>query len=78
MSDLHDPTLLGAGIATAFVATIYGVELANLLLLPIANRLKSIIADVANWRELVVEGFVSIAQGENPRHIEARLASFAE
>ena len=78
IGNLTEPELLGAGIATAFVATIYGVGMANLVLLPIAHRLKAIIADFTNWRELVVAGVVSIAQGENPRFIEARLESVAD
>ncbi len=76
MENLSDPSKLGSGIAVAFVATIYGVALANLLLLPVANKLKSIAHSHTRLREMITEGIVSIAQGENPRNIETRLQSY--
>jgi chemotaxis protein MotA len=76
MSNLADPSKLGAGIAAAFVATIYGIATANLFMLPIASKLKSIIADQSRVREMVIEGLVSISQGENPRNIEAKLQGY--
>lgn len=78
MTNLNEPEKLGAGIAAAFVATVYGVGFANLVLLPVANRLRALIAQVANTRELIIEGMVGIAHGENPRIIRTRLASFAD
>ena len=76
MGNLSDPSKLGGGIAVAFVATIYGVALANLILLPIANKLKSIVISDAHFDEMIVEGLVSIAEGENPRNIETKLLGF--
>lgn len=76
MQNLSDPSKLGSGIATAFVATIYGVGLANLLFLPIANKIKGRAHLLAQSRELVVEGLISIAEGENPRNIELKLQGF--
>lgn len=76
MENLSDPSKLGAGIAVAFVATVYGVGSANLLFLPIANKLKHLIASEVALKELVVEGLVSIANGENPRIIQSRLKGF--
>ncbi|MFN3544723.1 MAG: flagellar motor protein [Thiobacillus sp.] len=76
MENLADPSKLGAGIAVAFVATIYGVGLANLVFLPIANKLKFIIARQVSDRELLCDGLISIAQGDNPRIIEARLKGY--
>ncbi len=73
MGNLGDPGRLGGGIAVAFVATIYGVGLANLFLLPAGNKLKAIVRQQIQFNELVVEGLVAIAEGENPRIIEARL-----
>ncbi|MGE0386515.1 MAG: flagellar motor protein [Gammaproteobacteria bacterium] len=73
MSNLTDPSQLGGGIAVAFVATIYGVALANLFLLPAANKLKIIIGAQSRYQEMIAEGIVAIAEGENPRIIEARL-----
>ncbi len=76
MENLSDPTKLGSGIAVAFVATIYGVGSANLLFLPVANKLKSIIAAQVSHRELILDGLLGIANGENPKLIEARLAGY--
>lgn len=76
MGNLADPSKLGPGIAVAFVATIYGVGLANLLCLPIASKLRSCSRTEAQLRELVIEGITSIAEGENPRAIELKLDGF--
>ena len=76
MQNLADPSKLGHGIAAAFVATIYGVALANLFMLPMSARLKSLISKQSQMREILIEGLVSIAQGDNPRQIEARLQGY--
>lgn len=76
MQNLADPSRLGSGIATAFVATIYGVGLANLFLLPFGNKLKSIALGKSHYRDMMIEGIVSIAEGENPRNIESKLQGY--
>ena len=76
MENLSDPSKLGAGIAVAFVATIYGVGLANLVFLPMANKLKSHINRLVVQREMIVDGLVGIANGDNPRIIESRLQGY--
>jgi len=76
MENLSDPAKLGAGIATAFVATIYGVGLANLVYLPMANKLKYHIGRMVTAKEMVVDGLVGIAVGDNPRIIESRLRGY--
>ena len=76
MNNLADPSRLGGGIATAFVATIYGVGFANLLFLPMANKLKSQVHSQTQFREMIVEGVISIAEGENPRNIETKLQGY--
>ena len=78
MGSLADPSQLGRGIATAFVATIYGVGLANLVFLPVADRLKSVVMRMADGRVLLIEGLLAIAEGEHPRAIEVRLGGFLE
>ncbi|SHN00769.1 chemotaxis protein MotA [Pseudomonas asturiensis] len=78
MGNLADPSQLGSGIAVAFVATIYGVATANLILLPVANKLKAIAHRQARYREMLLEGLLSIAEGENPRSIELKLQGFME
>jgi len=76
MSNLTDPTLLGQGIATAFIATIYGVGFANLIYLPVANKIKGIIHQQTMYREMIAEGLISIALAENPHAIENKLSAF--
>jgi chemotaxis protein MotA len=76
MQNLADPSKLGHGIAAAFVATIYGIGLANLFFLPCASKLKVAIASQSEAREMVIEGMISIAQGENPRSIESKLQGY--
>jgi chemotaxis protein MotA len=76
MQNLADPTKLGTGIAAAFTATVYGIGLANLFLLPIANKLKSTVQAQSHVREMVIEGMIAIAQGDNPRSIEAKLQGY--
>ena len=76
MKNLADPSKLGPGIAAAFTATIYGIGAANLMLLPMAAKLKGLVNHQTQEREMIVEGLIAIAQGENPRNIEARLNGF--
>jgi chemotaxis protein MotA len=76
LQNLADPSKLGHGIAAAFTATVYGIGLANLFFLPVAAKLKVIIARQTQFREMVVDGMLCIAQGENPRAIEAKLQGY--
>ena len=76
MENLSEPSKLGAGIAVAFVATIYGVGLANLVFLPMSNKLKAHIQRLIVHREMLVDGLVGIANGDNPRIIESRLQGY--
>jgi len=76
MNNLADPEKLGSGIATAFVATIYGVGLANLIFLPMAGKLKAQVKQQSIQYEMMLVGIVSIAEGENPRSLQAKLQSY--
>ncbi|WP_448213079.1 flagellar motor protein [Colwellia sp. MEBiC06753] len=76
LGNLTDPDLLGQGIATAFVATIYGVGFANLIYIPVANKLRGIIHQQTMYREMMAQGLIAISQGENPHAIENRLSAF--
>jgi chemotaxis protein MotA len=71
-----DVAALGHGIATAFVATFYGVGIANVLLLPMAMKLKAIAAEEQTSREMILEGILSIQAGDNPRIVREKLQSF--
>ena len=76
MGNLADPSSLGAGIAVAFIATIYGVGLANLLFLPIGSKLRALIDRRSQMYMMLIEGLISVANGENPRNIESRLQAY--
>ncbi|HJW55550.1 MAG TPA: flagellar motor protein [Burkholderiaceae bacterium] len=76
MENLTEPNRLGSGIAVAFVATIYGVGLANLVFLPIGNKLKAMVNLEIAKREMLATAFAGIASGDNPRLIEERMAVY--
>jgi chemotaxis protein MotA len=76
MENLSDPSKLGSGIAVAFVSTLYGVGLANLFFLPVYNKLQTIIHHHIVWREMLVDGLMSIANRESPRSIEDKLNGY--
>jgi chemotaxis protein MotA len=78
MQSLSEPARLGAGIAVAFIATIYGVGSANLVFLPIAGKLKILIAKEVNMREMLIDGLCMVANAENPRFIENKLRGYIE
>ena len=78
MGNLADPSKLGGGIAAAFVVTIYGLVLANVFALPMGNKIKSSIKRKGRLYELIIEGIIAIAHGENPRNIESRLQGFIQ
>ena len=76
MQNLSDPSKLGAGIAVAFVATIYGLFAANLLMIPLSTRIKFIYQNVFLYKNMILEGTLSIQAGESPVLIERKLRSF--
>jgi chemotaxis protein MotA len=76
MENLGDPSKLGSGIAVAFVATIYGVGSANLVFLPLANKIKLKLKEEAGARTMTIMGLVGLAQGENPRLLQDKLEGF--
>lgn len=78
MKNLDDPSKLGHGISAAFTATIYGIGIANLLLLPMANKLKTVIGEQTGDRHMLIDGIIAIAQGENPRNIETQLSGYLD
>jgi chemotaxis protein MotA len=67
---------VGKGIAVAFVATIYGVGVANLFFLPMAGKLRIRLRDEHQRREMMLEGVISILEGINPRMLEVKLSGF--
>ncbi|MGD0835211.1 MAG: flagellar motor protein [Polyangia bacterium] len=77
MENLNDPSKLGGGIATAFVATVYGVGSANLLFLPIATKIKRKLATEKERMVLIAEAALSIQAGLNPRVLREKLLAYA-
>ncbi len=78
MQHLDNMQEVGRGIAVAFVATIYGVGIANLFFLPFAGKMRIRIHDGQQRREMMLEGVISILEGMNPRMLEIKLASFLD
>lgn len=76
LGNLSDPGNLGPAIATAFIATFYGVASANIIYLPIAAKLKNKSAREILVRELMMEGILSIQAGENPHIVKEKLKAF--
>jgi chemotaxis protein MotA len=78
MQHLDDIQEVGKGIAVAFVATIYGVGIANLFFLPFAGKMRLRMREEHLRREMMLEGVISILEGMNPRMLEVKLAGFLE
>ena len=78
MENLGDPSRLGQGIAVAFVSTVYGVGLANLFFFPVANKLKTLIAETVTQYDILIEVFVDIASGDHSRVVEERVQSLLQ
>jgi chemotaxis protein MotA len=76
MANLSDTTKLGGGIAVAFVATIYGLIVANIICLPIGTKLKIRMKEEVLRRVMILEGLIAIQNGENPHFIEQKLMAF--
>lgn len=76
LSNLADPEHLGESIAVAFIATLYGVVTANILWLPLGNKLKKKSEMELHVRYLMVEGVLAVQAGENPRIVREKLNAF--
>ncbi len=78
LSKLAEPEKLGEGIATAFIATLYGISFANLVWLPIANKLKLKLEKEKRVKEMIIQGVLAIQQGESPKLVGDKLAVYLE
>jgi chemotaxis protein MotA len=76
LSKLNEPEKLGESIAVAFVATLLGIGFANLIFLPLANKLKLVLAKEKNVKEMIIAGVLAIQQGESPKLVGDKLAAF--
>ena len=78
LGNITAPELLAKGVAIAFIATMYGVVLANLLFIPISNKLKKIIAKRASYHEMLINGLCLISTNENPSIIQNHLEGYIQ
>jgi chemotaxis protein MotA len=78
LENLSDPNSLGPAISSAFIATFFGVSSANLIYLPVANKLKELSTHEADARTMMIEGILSIQAGDNPRIVEEKLKTFLD
>jgi chemotaxis protein MotA len=76
LGHLEDPSTIGPAIASAFVATLFGVASANIFYLPVAQKLKSLSTDESEAKTMIIEGILSIQAGDNPRIVEEKLKTF--
>jgi len=76
LSHLNEPEKLGESIAAAFIATLYGIGFANIIFLPIANKLKGIMKGQIEVKNLILVGVISLQAGDNPRIVKDKLIGF--
>lgn len=76
LQNLNDPSKIGPGMAVALLTTFYGAVMANMIFLPISGKLKKRSAEEVQYREIILEGIISISGGHNPRVIEQKLHAF--
>jgi chemotaxis protein MotA len=78
MENLDNPSAIGPGIATAFIATVYGVGFSNLIFMPLGNKLKALIAHDDSYYEMVKVGVRGIQQGTSPSIIASHLMAIVD
>lgn len=76
LGDLQDTAMIGVGMATALLTTLYGSLMANMVFLPIAKNLEIQTANELKTNEMIIQGVLALQRGDNPRVIEQKLASF--
>jgi chemotaxis protein MotA len=76
LGNLSAPETLGPSIATAFIATLYGIATANLIFLPVGSRLTALSQEEVAQRTLILEGIMAVQAGDNPRIVQEKLLSF--
>ena len=76
LANMNDPSAIGAGMAAALLTTLYGALLANLVFLPLADKLAARTNEEVLIRSMAIQGVLSIQSGDNPRHVESKLRTF--
>ncbi len=76
LSNMEDPSAIGAGMATALLTTLYGSLMANVLFLPLADKLGQRTAEEVLARTIIIQGVMAVQSGDNPRNVQAKLYTF--
>ncbi len=76
LSNLEDPTQIGAGMATALITTFYGAVMANAIFLPLAGKLETRSKEEMIIKQMIIDGIMAIQSGDSPRIVEEKLKSF--
>ena len=76
LKNMSDPSMIGAGMAVALITTLYGAMIANLIALPIAGKLEQRTSEEAAMKTMVLEGILSIQEGNSPRVVQEKLRSY--
>lgn len=76
MGNLSEPETLGPAIAVAFLATLYGVAFANVLLLPLGAKIKAAVKQQSRFDQMIIDGIVAVQSGENPRLLREKLSIY--
>ncbi len=76
LSNMDDPSKIGAGMAAALLTTLYGAVLANIIFLPMADKLALRSSEEALAKTIIIQGVMAIQSGDNPRAVESKLMTF--
>jgi len=76
LSNMEDPSSIGAGMATALLTTLYGSMMANMVFLPMADKLAYRSAEEILNRTIITQGVMAVQSGDNPRNVQAKLYTF--
>lgn len=76
LSNMDDPSKIGAGMAAALLTTLYGALLANILFLPLADKLARRSGDEVLTKTIIIQGVMAIQSGDNPRNVQSKLMTF--
>jgi chemotaxis protein MotA len=76
LSNMDDPSKIGAGMAAALLTTLYGALLANIIFLPMADKLAQRSSEEVLLKTMIIQGVMAIQSGDNPRNVESKLLSF--
>ena len=76
LSNMDDPSKIGAGMAAALLTTLYGALLANIVFLPLADKLARRSGDEVLTKTIIIQGVMAIQSGDNPRNVQSKLMTF--